>query len=209
MDSRQDLDCWHAFDGCARVVLRPDGEVLHWCDLARTLPQAGLGFSLQAKKLRFRNALVDEAFLRKHIGADGFGLLDRDTGRALLASYRTCKLGGEPAIALMLRLVRDDQRMDFACLAQAFDLTPAEEGIALHLLSGSSPSDIARSEALSINTVRSHIAHIYAKLEARNREEMWVKCAPFMVSPFKISSDLTNPDDANRPIDTYASANGQ
>lgn len=197
MDTRPDLDCWHLFDGCARLLLRHDGYVLHSCTSARKLIDGRIGLSLERRKLYLKGCLVSEHFLRSRIGRGGVGLLHRDDCRTLLASAKLCRLDGQPVIALMLREIVGTERPDFACLGEAFNLTAAEESIARQLLGGLTPSQIAAAERVSINTVRSHIAHLYAKLGASNREEMWVKCAPFMVNRVSVTSNATNVDDAH------------
>lgn len=209
MDPRQEIDCWHIFDGCARFVLRPDGEVVSICALGRQLLLAGVGIGLRDGKARLCDAPLTAAMLERRIGRDGMGLLHRQGDRVILAAFRSCLSDGRPALALMLRLIEGTERPRFACLAQAFQLTPAEDRIALQLLAGNSPAEIAERECLSINTVRSHVAHIYAKLAVRNRDEMWVKCAPFMVNRFSKCSSIINLYDARRNVTVYESINSQ
>ncbi len=203
MEAKQELDCWHAFDGCARFVLRRDAEIIRYCILASQLLRGETGFALRAGKLCLRETPLSIAQLEERIGAGRIGLIHRTGDRLLLAGFSACSVEGEPAVALMLRLVEADERPDFACLGEAFNLTPAEEGIALQLLGGSSASEIAASEQLSINTVRSHIAHIYTKLAVRSREEMWTKCASFMVNRSDINSSVINLYDARRNSPAY------
>lgn len=211
MDTRQDLDCWRVFDGCARLLLRFDGFVLHRCTFARELIDGRIGLSLERRKLYLKGMLVSEPFLRRRIGRDGIGLLHRDARHTLLASSKVCRLDGQPVIALMLRDIQSDERPDFACLREAFSLTCAEEGVARQLLGGLTPAQIAAAEGLSINTVRSHIAHLYAKLDASNREEMWMKCAPYMVKRVNRAFSVTNVNDeeSNNPAYKFGYTNTQ
>ena len=203
MHTRQDIDCWRTFDGCARLVIRPDGEVLYWCTLARALLVQRCALSLRGRRLFHRDAVLDEAALARRCGTERIGVLHHHAEKLVLASYKPCLVNGARALALMLRLVQAGEKPAFACLGEAFQLTPAEEAIATRLLGGLPPAEIARQDGLSINTVRSHIAHLYTKLAVSNREEMWVRCAPFMVNRSTENSLLIKFDDANRLHSPY------
>lgn len=181
MDAKHNLKLWNAFDGCARFLLYPDGKLLGLCDLAREVVGAQAGVTMRGGMIWLRDAPLCEAQLAAALGDKSIGLLHRQEDRLILGSFKAYQAGEQRVIALMLRLVTTDDKPDFACLGEAFHLTPTEEAVALQLLRGSSPAEIARTDHVSINTVRCHIAHIYSKLEARNREEMWVKCAPFAI----------------------------
>lgn len=54
---------------------------------------------------------------------------------------------------------------------RSIGLTPRECQILERLASGQSNKQLARSLAISPNTVKTHVAHLYAKLEVRNRVE--------------------------------------
>ncbi|HMT47021.1 MAG: hypothetical protein RL702_415 [Pseudomonadota bacterium] len=207
MYSRREIDCWHVFDGCARFVLRPDGEVVSICALGRQLVQAGAGIGLRDGKARLGDTPLTQALLERRMTPDSMGLLHRQDDRVVLGAFRTCLSDGQPAVALMLRLIDGTEKPRFACLAEAYQLTPAEDRIVLKLLGGCSPAEIAERECLSINTVRSHVAHVYGKLGVRNRDEMWVKCASFMVNRFRNYSSIINLYDARRNVTAYEAIN--
>ncbi len=54
---------------------------------------------------------------------------------------------------------------------RSLGLTPRECQILEHLASGQSNKELARLLGISPNTVKTHIARLYAKLEVRNRVE--------------------------------------
>lgn len=182
MDPTLSLKVWNAFDGCARFLLYPDGKVLEMCDLAKEMLGAQAGIYLRAGFLCLREIPLCETALARTVGQERVGLLHRQHDGLVLGSYKICPCAEGRIVALTLRLVTGEEKPEFACLGEAFNLTPAEEAVALQLLRGSSPAEIARTDCVSINTVRCHISHIYSKLEASNREEMWVKCAPFSIN---------------------------
>ncbi|HEY4849732.1 MAG TPA: helix-turn-helix transcriptional regulator, partial [Streptosporangiaceae bacterium] len=51
-------------------------------------------------------------------------------------------------------------------------LTPQEQRIAALLASGKTNRELARELSLSVNTVETHLRHIYAKLGIRTRLEL-------------------------------------
>lgn len=203
MDTRPELDCWRTFDGCARFVLSPSGEILHVCELGRRFLNGGTGLSRRRGRLYVRDTPITQGFLTRTAGPEQIVMLHRQEGITLVASHTRCRTEAGPGIALTIRAVEDGEVPVFACLGEAFQLTPAEESITARLLGGMAPIEVARCEGLSIHTIRSHIAHVYAKLNARNREEMWVKCAPYMVRRTYNHSYVINDDDANRHDPPY------
>ena len=54
---------------------------------------------------------------------------------------------------------------------RSLGLTPREYDILERLASGQSNKELARALAISPNTVKTHVARLYAKLEVRNRIE--------------------------------------
>jgi DNA-binding CsgD family transcriptional regulator len=57
-------------------------------------------------------------------------------------------------------------------IAKAYMLSPREEEIFFYLIRGRSAQTIADAICLSRNTVKSHMAHLYAKLGVHTREEL-------------------------------------
>lgn len=182
MDAMHDLNCWNAFDGCARFIIEYDARIRRLCSKASALLGSDCGLSSQDGKLCLQRLPLTERRLSSKIDDDTTGLLFQRDNMTMLARYTRCFDGTQPLLALVIRVVSPSEKPRFICLAEAFQLTPAEESVAKMLLAGSSPAQIAREGRLSINTVRSHIAHIHAKVGVSNREALWVKCAPFAVN---------------------------
>lgn len=59
-----------------------------------------------------------------------------------------------------------------AAVASAHGLTPRESEILEYLLRGKSVPAVAAEVLLSVNTVRTHIAHIYQKFDVHSRDEL-------------------------------------
>ncbi len=64
------------------------------------------------------------------------------------------------------------QPADTAAVARERGLTPRESEILSYLLRGKSVPAIAAEVLLSVNTVRTHIAHIYQKFDVHSRDEL-------------------------------------
>ncbi|MBS5450906.1 MAG: response regulator transcription factor [Coriobacteriia bacterium] len=64
-----------------------------------------------------------------------------------------------------------------ARVARSYELTPREENLLEQLLRGKSVPGIARDLSLSVNTVRSHVAHIYQKTGVHSKDELLVLAA--------------------------------
>lgn len=57
-------------------------------------------------------------------------------------------------------------------LQQLFELTPAEAAVSRALAAGASLEDIAASTGVSVNTVKTHLHHVYSKTSTRRQGEL-------------------------------------
>lgn len=64
-------------------------------------------------------------------------------------------------------------------LAAHFQLTPKQTLVLMRMISGESGDDIARAMQISVETVRTHVRDVYAKLRVSSREELFVRVRPF------------------------------
>ncbi len=75
---------------------------------------------------------------------------------------------------VLLELSRMDQRL--LCLAiapaQVGLLTPAERKVAMQYARGSSSREIAQQLRVSVNTVRTHLAHVFDKLDVHRKTDL-------------------------------------
>ena len=60
-------------------------------------------------------------------------------------------------------------------------MTTAESRVASMMISGATAEEIARALNISVETVRSHIKHIYAKTGVSSREALLSKLIGYMV----------------------------
>lgn len=175
-DNMGELDCWSTLDGCGRMLLSRDGDLLSIDRVAAKLIRCGVG--LRSVNGRVLPSAKDQQsrfdyLLAAPLSSPRTLLLKTKSQMTLLIHSVACGSDGEEFVALQIKVIDAEAEPEFACLAEAFGLTPAEEQIASELLRGKSANDIAEHSQLSINTVRSHISHVYHKLQTTNREGMW------------------------------------
>lgn len=64
-------------------------------------------------------------------------------------------------------------------LAAHFQLTPKQTQVLTRMISGEAGEDIAKAMRISIETVRTHVRDVYAKMRVSSREELFVRVRPF------------------------------
>jgi DNA-binding NarL/FixJ family response regulator len=104
-------------------------------------------------------------------GAGGY-LLKRADPADILHAIREVKQGGAPMSSQIARRVVQSFRDDPPKVAA---LSQREEEILQLLSKGYTTKEIAERTSVSINTVRTHLQHIYDKLHVRSRTEAVVK----------------------------------
>jgi alpha-beta hydrolase superfamily lysophospholipase/DNA-binding CsgD family transcriptional regulator len=148
---------------------------------------------LRASGLRSDGTMAEGAVLRWE-GAP-VGLIVQPPALA-----RHARRLGNPMGLIVLR--SDPGSDDLAGMIEiGWALTPQEARVALEVMRGHSPQDIATRLGLSVNTVRSHLAQAYAKTETAGKAELaaalhrsplaWIAAAP--------QSDAPAEGAANRP----------
>lgn len=109
-------------------------------------------------------------FLALEAGADGY-LLKRTKPADLRAALFDALSGGAPMTSEIARRVVESFRQKSRGRDDSVSLTAREEETLLFLTKGYSNKEIADKLSLSIETVRSHLKHIYEKLHVRSRAE--------------------------------------
>jgi DNA-binding CsgD family transcriptional regulator len=131
--------------------------------------------SLQAKRVAGLPSALDDAIDRAlkgdvAIGISGIGVPLIDDSGERLAAYVLPIAGkdvrgamGEGHCAVFIARRGEQQPMAIEILRTMFDLTAAEARIATLIAKGDGPQAIAESLGITVNTVRSHLQHAYAK----------------------------------------------
>jgi DNA-binding NarL/FixJ family response regulator len=116
---------------------------------------------------------ADQIFRSLEAGASGY-LLKRTAPEDLLRAIREIKQGGVPMTAEVARKVIQSFRRR-PPKTPPETLTRREEEILQLLSEGMLSKEIAQRLEISIETVNSHLKHIYGKLHVRTRTEAVIK----------------------------------
>jgi DNA-binding NarL/FixJ family response regulator len=116
----------------------------------------------------------EQIFKALEAGASGY-LLKRTAPEDLLRAIREIKSGGVPMTPEIARKVIQSFQRKALPANNAERLTPREEQILELLMKGLVSKEIARQLSISVETVNSHLKHIYGKLHVRTRTEAVIK----------------------------------
>lgn len=119
-------------------------------------------------------------FLALEAGADGY-LLKRTKPSDLRVALLDVLGGGAPMTSEVARRVVESFRQRARSREEIVQLTAREEEVLVLLSKGYSNKEIADRINLSVDTVRSHLKHIYEKMHVRSRAEA---VARYMTSKF-------------------------
>jgi len=107
-------------------------------------------------------------------GASGY-LLKRADPADILHAIQEVKQGGAPMSSQIARQVVQSFQDAPPNNPKVENLSQREEEILQELSKGYSTKEIAARSSVSVNTVRTHLQHIYAKLHVRSRTEAVLK----------------------------------
>ncbi len=116
----------------------------------------------------------DRIFGALKAGASGY-LLKRAAPDSILAAIQEVKQGGAPMSSQIARCVVQSFRETPSNSHKEDKLSQREEEILQQLSQGYSTKEIADRSSISVNTVRTHLQHIYDKLHVRSRTEAILK----------------------------------
>ena len=116
----------------------------------------------------------DAVFQSLSAGASGY-LLKQTPPAKLLEAIQEVHVGGSPMSREIARKVIQSFQMPPANRMAESGLTKREEEILLCLIKGLLYKEIADQMCIGIETVRTHLRHIYEKLQVRTRSEAIVK----------------------------------
>ncbi|MBC2778757.1 helix-turn-helix transcriptional regulator [Parasphingopyxis marina] len=104
---------------------------------------------------------------------------DRHESDQLLRVKMLSKARGKRIFGLRLITSRVNTEEKLGELRDVFGLTPKQYQLIVEMLRGKTADDAAEAMNISIETARSHIRGIYAKLNVASREELFARIRPF------------------------------
>ncbi len=116
----------------------------------------------------------DRIFSALKAGVSGY-LLKRTDSAGILHAIREVKQGGAPMSSRIARRVIESFHEKNRDPHKSEKLSRSEEEILQCLAKGYSNKEIATRSSVSVNTVRTHLHHIYEKLHVRSRTEAVLK----------------------------------
>ena len=102
-------------------------------------------------------------------------------GFLLFRGRKVGSIGGERFFGIAFHRSDSHSGSRYADLDVAFQLTPSELRVIETMSDGHTADEISASLGVSIETVRSHLKHIYAKLDVTSREGLFSRILPFRV----------------------------
>jgi DNA-binding CsgD family transcriptional regulator len=175
---------WLDGDERARLICLGDGALV-WAN------RIGQDDLVAGRDLALRDGIVQSP---DRAGQRLFAALLEECGPVLASLVLPCadgdgdclirarQIGADAAqryIGLTFHRTGSEFRALYADLDKVFCLTPAEHRVLGQLIDGSTADAIACAMRLSIETVRSHIRHIYAKLQVSSREGLFSRIRPY------------------------------
>jgi DNA-binding NarL/FixJ family response regulator len=117
---------------------------------------------------------ADAIFRSLSAGASGY-LLKNTPPAKLLEAIEDVHRGGSPMTGEIARIVVDSFSQNSVRNEDSYELTKREEEVLSYLAKGFLYKEIGDLMYISIDTVRSHIRHIYEKLQVKTRTEAVLK----------------------------------
>jgi DNA-binding NarL/FixJ family response regulator len=108
-------------------------------------------------------------------GASGY-LLKRSSAAEILAAIVDVSLGGAPMSSQIARqVVASFQKPSPSLEAEGEPLSERETEVLGYITKGYTAKEIAGKMHVSINTVKTHLRHVYQKLHVRSRTEILLR----------------------------------
>lgn len=177
--------------GCGGLILTTEGEVHAINDRARAilqreldLPQA-IAAALPEAGRAVIKALLAQAETRFRLDTESWVQLNRPAKRPLVLQAMPLPEAGMagPHTAVILIDLDELPPAKPTTLEAMFGLTAAEGRLAVLLTGGATPSEAARSQGISVATVRSQLAAIFAKTRTRRQSELVALVARLSILP--------------------------
>lgn len=163
----------------ARMIVDLEGEVIWMSAAAQALMDARSPFLIRGGRLTSLQPAVAKRLL------DCLDAVDDKPRCTLIGEAATwviwarrIRVGDTDTAGLIFR--RRGEGLEFAALAEACRLTPAEGRVLEMMLAGADTGRIALSLAISVETLRTHVKHAYRKLGVSSRGQLFAGALDFI-----------------------------
>lgn len=112
-------------------------------------------------------------------GESGAWALTSPEGQWLIHAEIIAPADAPPAWLLTWRVLDDPGRYQWADIGVALGLTRSETRLLHMLIAGQTVDEAAVDLAISVQTARTHVRRIYAKLDVSNREQLFATVLPY------------------------------
>ena len=166
------------------LVMDSRGDVIDSNPLAARVLQGCDGISLRSGRLSFTDPAIDKRMLQaiaKYRAGNGYGhpviaarvpCTCSEPCRILVVPVPPAEDGRDIAFVALLYPPNGMNDMSVEVLRQVYNLTEAQAEVARSLYAGRSVEDTAQALNLSLNTIRTHLKHIFTKCEVSSQAEL-------------------------------------
>lgn len=166
----------------ARIVDTVRGISNFWCGLLENTPIALFLFddaghllyrNERARRLEKELSNTTYSSFYNHISSQsGRGLLETEWGPFCVSVLRSIfPYNSRPTTAVMVYSMFDKRKYK-SLLKSSYELSPREQEICIFIYKGLTDKEIASALGISFYTVRTHIEHIFIKLDVTTRTEI-------------------------------------
>ncbi|WP_374126858.1 helix-turn-helix transcriptional regulator [Sphingomonas sp. 28-62-11] len=186
VDVAQIMAAWAMSEGRPRLVLADDCTIL-WCDQRiNTIALNDFGLSIGRGKLAATHppAHFTLAMFINEIDGNMSVATFRDRNHqdcCIVMRGRQLNLGGTLVLGIELVTERAAASALYAGIREAFGLTVAEERFVQKLLDGRTAAMVAADLDITVDTARSHIRQIYAKIGINSREALFHRLRAYCI----------------------------
>ena len=140
--------------------------------------------TLKCEQLWLRNSQAELKHLLTNAEEANQGFcapIEGSSAHVILCAKRVAGPVGQPHFGLTGRRTDDVRHSQFFGIAEIYALTQKEMDVLRSLLAGLTAADIAAEQVNSIETIRTHIRRLYAKLDVNSREGLFTAVRPFLI----------------------------
>lgn len=170
------LTTWMTHDPSPRMIIAPDMELIWSSQAAETLGAGSELFRIQGNRLVPLNKQFSDLCAQREQQPCAWALIIGADGQRNMIWTTDIVIDAGRFIGIALSL---GNRGCPNVLVNAFGLTPTESKVSGLLLNGNSTKEVAGGLGIAVETVKTHLKHVYEKLEVRTREQFFAKATLF------------------------------